>query len=111
MISSPPVSRTSLGALRELGLQVGQGGVQLVIGRRERVRGLAGLVSFVLHFTPTSSSWLNLVERWFGELTTRHPRLDRDLERRPRPYVRTKTAGQILDSIKRYCAHINDSRP
>jgi transposase len=26
---------------------------------------------FVLHFTPTSSSWLNLVERWFGELTTK----------------------------------------
>ena len=54
---------------------------------------------FVLHFTPTSRSWLNLVERWFAELTTkklqrgsaplrpraqhRHPRLDRDLERRP----------------------------
>ena len=56
---------------------------------------------FVLHFTPTSSSWLNLVERWFAELTTkklrrgdpplrpraqhRHPRLDRDLEREPPP--------------------------
>src|SRR4051794_15523087 len=26
---------------------------------------------FVLHFTPTSSSWLNLVERWFAELTTK----------------------------------------
>jgi transposase len=26
---------------------------------------------FVLHFTPTGSSWLNLVERWFGELTTK----------------------------------------
>ena len=54
---------------------------------------------FVLHFTPTSSSWLNLVERWFAELTTkklrrgthrsvqaaqrRHPRLDRHLEREP----------------------------
>jgi transposase len=54
---------------------------------------------FILHFTPTSSSWLNLVERWFGELTTkktatrntpirartqhRHPRLDRHLEREP----------------------------
>jgi hypothetical protein len=25
----------------------------------------------VLHFTPTSSSWLNLVERWFGELTSK----------------------------------------
>ena len=50
---------------------------------------------FELHFTPTSSSWMNLVERWFGELTTkkrrgahrsvrarRHPRLDRCLEQR-----------------------------
>ena len=52
---------------------------------------------FQLHFTPTSSSWLNLVERWFSELTTkklrrgthrsvrelnaRHPCLDRHLER------------------------------
>ncbi len=26
---------------------------------------------FVFHFTPTSSTWLNLVERWFAELTTR----------------------------------------
>jgi transposase len=26
---------------------------------------------FVVHFTPTSSSWLNLVERWFGKLTTK----------------------------------------
>ncbi len=26
---------------------------------------------FVLHFTPTSSSWINLVERWFSELTTK----------------------------------------
>lgn len=34
-------------------------------------RWLAGHPRFVLHFTPTSSSWLNLVERWFGELTTK----------------------------------------
>ena len=81
---------------------------------------------FQLHFTPTSSSWLNLVERWFGRAhhqaaqarhaplrprpQHRHPRLDRDLERRPRPYVWTKTADQILDSIRRYCDRINDSR-
>jgi transposase len=53
---------------------------------------------FVLHFTPTSSSWLNLVERWFSELTTkklrrgahrstraerRHQGLDDHLEREP----------------------------
>ena len=34
-------------------------------------RWLAAHPRFVLHFTPTSSSWLNLVERWFGELTTK----------------------------------------
>ncbi|WP_459979416.1 IS630 family transposase, partial [Mycobacterium avium] len=33
-------------------------------------RWLTNHPRFVLHFTPTSSSWLNLVERWFAELTT-----------------------------------------
>jgi transposase len=81
---------------------------------------------FVLHFTPTSSSWLNLVERWFGELTSKllkrgTHRSVRDLNTDirawidtwnddPRPYVWTKTADQILDSIRRYCQRINDSR-
>jgi transposase len=81
---------------------------------------------FVLHFTPTSSSWLNLVERWFGELTSKllkrgTHRSVRDLNAdirawmktwndNPRPYVWTKTAEQILDSIARYCDRINDSR-
>ena len=81
---------------------------------------------FVLHFTPTSSSWLNLVERWFGELTSKllkrgAHRSVRDLNtdirawietwnQDPRPYVWTKTANQILDSIARYCTRINDSR-
>jgi transposase len=80
---------------------------------------------FVLHFTPTSSSWLNLVERWFGELTTKKLRrgthrsvreLNADIRAwikswndNPRPYVWTKTADQILDSIARYCTRINDS--
>ncbi|GAA3339928.1 IS630-like element ISMsm2 family transposase [Amorphoplanes nipponensis] len=80
---------------------------------------------FHLHFTPTSSSWLNLVERWFGELTTK--KLQRGTHRsvrelnadirawiktwnaNPRPYVWTKTADQILDSIAKYCTRINDS--
>ena len=81
---------------------------------------------FVLHFTPTSSSWLNLVERWFGELTTKKLQrgthcsvraLNADIRAwieswndNPRPYVWTKTADQILDSITRYCTRINDSR-
>jgi transposase len=81
---------------------------------------------FVLHFTPTSSSWLNLVERWFAELTDKRLRrgahrsvaeLNRDIRAwietwngNPRPYVWTKTADQILESIARYCGRINDSR-
>jgi transposase len=80
---------------------------------------------FILHFTPTSRSWLNLVERWFGELTTKKLRrgahtfvraLNADIKRwietwndNPRPCVWTKTADQILESIKRYCTTITDS--
>jgi transposase len=81
---------------------------------------------FVVHFTPTSSSWLNLVERWFAELTTKLLRrgthrsvreLNTDIRawidtwnHDPRPFVWTKTADQILDSIARYCTRINESR-
>ena len=62
---------------------------------------------FHLHFTPTSSSWLNLVERWFAELTTRKLRrsahrsvteLEADVRRwinewntDPKPFIWTKT--------------------
>jgi transposase len=89
-------------------------------------RWLAAHPRFVLHFTPTSSSWLNLVERWFAELTTKKlrrgaHRSTRDLNadirawintwnENPRPFVWTKTADQILDSIARYCNRINESR-
>ena len=71
-----------------------------------------------MHFTPTSSSWLNLVERWFAELTTKKLRrgthtsvrqLNTDIRAwidtwndNPRPYVWTKTADQILASIGNY---------
>jgi transposase len=81
---------------------------------------------FVLHFTPTSSSWMNLVERWFAELTNKKLRrgthrsvraLNTDIRTwidtwndNPRPFVWTKTADQILDSIARYCNRINESR-
>jgi transposase len=88
-------------------------------------RWLARHPRFVLHFTPTSSSWINLVERWFAELTTklltrgqhRSVRaLNADIRNwidtwneNPRPYVWTKTADQILESIKRYCQRINQT--
>ena len=87
---------------------------------------LAGHPRFVLHFTPTSSSWLNLVERWFAELSNKKLKrgthrsvreLNTDIRdwietwnENPRPYVWTKTADQILESIARYCGRINDSR-
>jgi transposase len=80
---------------------------------------------FHLHFTPTSSSWINLVERWFSDLTTKLLRrgqhrsvraLNTDIRQwidswneNPRPYVWTKTADEIVDSIKRYLERINGS--
>ncbi len=80
-------------------------------------RWLAAHPRFVLHFTPTSSSWLNLVERWFAELTTK--KLQRSTHRsvralnadirawidtwndNPKPYVWTKTADQITARTRR----------
>jgi hypothetical protein len=78
-----------------------------------------------LHFTPTSSSRLNLVESWFAELTSKKLRrgthtsvrqLNADIRAwigtwnyNPRPYVWTKTADQILASILNYCRQINES--
>ena len=80
---------------------------------------------FTLHFTPTYSSWLNLVERWFGELTTKW--IKRSAHRsvrelvasirtwitnwndNPKPYVWHKTADDILNSLTTYCQRINDS--
>ena len=80
---------------------------------------------FTIHFTPTSSSWLNLVERWFSELTTKLLQRSAHANTRqlsddilawaeswndnPRPYVWTKTADQILESISRICERITNS--
>jgi transposase len=80
---------------------------------------------FTLHFTPTYSSWLNLVERWFAELTTKWikriaHRSVRDLVASirtwitnwnddPKPFVWHKSADQILDSLAAYCQRINNS--
>ena len=88
-------------------------------------RWLAAHPRLVLHFTATSSSWLNLVERWFAKLTTKLIRrgahrsvqaLNNDIRAwidtwndNPRPYVWTKTADQILESIAGYCRRINQS--
>jgi transposase len=89
------------------------------------VRWLARHPRFVLHFIPTSASWLNLVERWFGELTSTRLRrgthrsvaaLNADIRdwvqtwnESPRPFVWTKTADEILDSLARYCQRISET--
>jgi transposase len=86
---------------------------------------LAKRPRFHVHFTPTSASWLNLVERWFALLTERQLRrgvhrstkelkaaIDHYIENHnlaPRPFIWHKTADQILDSVARYCKRINDS--
>jgi len=80
---------------------------------------------FVLHFTPTYSSWINQVERWLAELQRRClergvfcslDQLTTALEdwiklwnETARPFTWTKTADQIIDRICRYCSRI--SRP
>jgi len=82
-------------------------------------RWLAKRPRFHVHFTPTSASWINLVERWFATLTAKQLRrgthrstvqLETAIKHYieicnedPEPFVWTKTADQILDSIKRFC--------
>ena len=78
---------------------------------------------FRLHFTPTGSSWINQVERWFGFLTDQMIRrgvhksvqaLEADIRAwienwnaNPRPFAWTKTADEILDSLAKYLARIS----
>jgi transposase len=78
---------------------------------------------FHLHFTPTGSSWINQVERWFGYLTDQMIRrgvhksvqaLEADIRawitsrnQNPRPFAWTKTAEEILDSLAIYIARIS----
>jgi len=88
---------------------------------------LAKRPRFHVHFTPTYGSWLNLVERWFAELTNKPIRRGvfrsvKELEtairqylevhnEAPKPFVWTKTADQILDSIARYARRTLTSHP
>jgi transposase len=80
---------------------------------------------FHVHFTPTSASWLNMVERWFGLLSEKQikrgtHRSTVELEQAirqylaihndsPTPFVWTKTADDILQSLARFCKRISDS--
>ncbi len=87
---------------------------------------LARRPRFHLHFTPTSASWLNQVERWFAEITRRMIRrgscqntlaletaIKEYLEvynEEPKPFIWTKSADQILESIQRYCKATTDTK-
>jgi len=82
---------------------------------------------FHLHFTPTYGSWINLVERWFAELTNKRIRRGvfhsvKELETAireyidvhnedPKPFTWTRTADQILDSIARYAQRTTVNLP
>lgn len=72
-----------------------------------------------VHFTPTSASWINQVERWFAELTRKQlqrgvhrsvAELERDIatfidahNENPKPYKWVKSADEILGSVRRFC--------
>jgi transposase len=89
-------------------------------------RWLAKRPRFHLHFTPTSASWMNLVERFFAALTEKqlrrgthrstiqletairnYLRLHNDA---PRPFIWRKTADEILESVARFCKRTLDPR-
>jgi len=75
---------------------------------------------FQLHFTPTYSSWINQVERWFGQLTDKQIRRGSHRSTRaledcirlylatnnadPKPFIWVKTAHEILAGIARFCS-------
>ena len=77
---------------------------------------------FHVHFTPTSASWLNQVERWFATLTEKYlrrgtHRSTRQLEdairyyldvynSNPTPFVWSKSADEILASLERFCVRV-----
>jgi len=79
------------------------------------------------HFTPTSASWLNLVERWFGGLTEKQIRRgahrnNRELKtaiheymavnnENPKPFVWTKTADEILAAVAVLSEFTGNLRP
>jgi len=82
---------------------------------------------FVPHFVPTSSSWLNLVERWFGELTSKRIRRGsffsvEDLEKaideflaawnkNPKPFVWTATVDSIQEKLSRCRQTLEQIKP
>ncbi len=88
-------------------------------------RWLAKRPRYHVHFTPTSASWLNLVEAWFSLLTRRELTrgvyrstyaLEQALRRyiaqtnsAPKPFLWTKDADEILESVARFCRRTSNS--
>lgn len=88
-------------------------------------RWLAKRPRYHLHFTPTSSSWINMVERWFATFTNKQlrrgvHRSTAALEeatlkyihitnREPKPFVWTKTAEQIFETLAAFCRRTSGS--
>jgi transposase len=86
---------------------------------------LARRPRYHVHFTPTSASWINQIERWFAELTRKQLRrgvhtstnqLETDIRafiehhnEHPKPYKWTKSADDILSSVKRFCQKTEQS--
>jgi transposase len=83
--------------------------------------------AFVPHFTPTSSSWLNQVERFFAQITERRirrgafrnvPELEQAIEdylrshnKQPRPFVWTKSADLILNKVRKLAERLTPDKP
>lgn len=81
---------------------------------------------FHVHFTPTSASWIDQIEPWFATLSEKQirsgtHRSTRALERaikdyvehnneNPRPFVWTKSADDILESVMRFCMRTSKER-
>jgi len=86
---------------------------------------LAKRPRYQVHFTPTSVSWINLVERWFAALTEKQIRRGvhrsvRELEtaiksylavsnESPKAFVWTKSADEILASVTRFCQRTSET--
>lgn len=83
---------------------------------------LARRPHYQVHFTPTSASWINQVERWFAELTRKQLRRGVHTSTRqlaadihafidthnadPKPFIWTKSADAILAAVKRFCLRV-----
>ena len=88
-------------------------------------RGWRGRPHWHVHFTPTSASWINQVERWFAELTrkqlqrgvhTSTRQLEADIRafiekhnKDPKPFRWTKSADDILAAVKRFCLRVDQN--